>query len=105
MAEWERSGQDRAAFAAARRIDPRRLSWWRWRLGQSASTGPADGPRLVKVDVESEAVSAGRTASRVAAKVSWELATSAGVLRVYDGIDDAALATVLVVLVDKGAAS
>ncbi|HUE28592.1 MAG TPA: hypothetical protein VMP89_17595 [Solirubrobacteraceae bacterium] len=104
VAEWEESGQDSRTFAAARHINPRTFSWWRWRLGKGTSAGPtADGLRLVKVDVEPEPM--GEPAPGVGPKVSWEIATRCGVLRVHEGIDGAALAAVLAALVDRGAAS
>jgi hypothetical protein len=102
VAEWERSGLDRKAFAASRRIDARRLSWWRWRLrgGPLEAVSTAD-LRLVKVDVEPEARSEADK-GHGAERVSWELVTPRGVLRVHEGIGEVALAAVLAALVEKG---
>jgi hypothetical protein len=67
VAEWERSGLDRKAFAASRRIDAQRLSWWRWRLrGASLEAVSTADLRLVKVDVEPEARSEADKAADVA---------------------------------------
>jgi hypothetical protein len=104
VAEWERSGQDADAFAVARQVKPRTLTWWRWRLRQGVSPKAAQaGLRLVHIDVEPEAADAFASAGRP--KPLWELATRRGVLRVHDGIDDAALTSVLAALIDKGTAS
>jgi hypothetical protein len=104
VAEWERSGQDAGAFATARRIKPRTFTWWRWRLRQGVGPEAAQaGLRLVRVDVEPEAVDDIASAARPSP--SWELATRRGVLRVHEGIDGAALTAVLAALVDKGTTS
>src|SRR4051794_32813059 len=85
VAEWERSGQDAVAFAAARGIKPRTFTWWRWRLRRGVSPeGASAGLRLVHVDVEPEV--ADDFAVAVRPNPSWELATQRGVLRVHEGI-------------------
>jgi hypothetical protein len=96
VADWKRSGLDCKAFAASRGIKSGTLSWWQWRLRRGASS--ADTLRLVKVDVAPEPVD--QVALGVA-RCSWELATARGVLRVHEGIGEAALDAVLVALVDR----
>jgi hypothetical protein len=102
MAEWERSGLDRKAFAASRRINVGTLSWWRWRLrGAPLEAVSMPDLRLVKVDVEPEARSE-PDKGHGSEQVSWELATPRGVLRVHEGIGEGALAAVLAALVERG---
>jgi hypothetical protein len=99
MADWERSGLDRKAFAASRGIKSGTLSWWRWRLRGGALGGPStDALRLVKVDVAPEP---GSRVAVGATRCAWELATARGVLRVHDSIGEVALDAVLAALVEK----
>lgn len=42
VAEAERSDLSLRAFAEARGVNPRTLSWWKWRLAQEANEGRVD---------------------------------------------------------------
>jgi hypothetical protein len=89
--DWQRSGQRAGIYATAHDIDPKQLSWWRWRLGMSASRALAtpEPLRLVGVEVvEDRAPTPGVP--------TWELTTVRGhVLRVQQGIAPQELQVVL----------
>jgi hypothetical protein len=99
--KWQRSGQSARAFGAAHGVNPRTLTWWKWRLG-SDSDGvhpPAGPPRLVPVDVVDE----GAERARVTVDgSSWELTTASGErLAVRGRLTGADLAAVLTTLTTR----
>lgn len=99
--KWQRSGQPALAFGAAHGVNPRTLTWWKWRLG-SDSDGvdpPAGPPRLVPVDVVGDSVERARVTLDDGA---WELTTASGErLAVRGRLTGADLATVLATLTTK----
>jgi len=96
LAVWRRSGKKIGAFAHARGIRPRTLSWWKWRLEGPGILKQRDATlRLVPVDVEPAARSL-----PVAARSGWELITVRGRLRVHESLGVTELQTVLAMLVD-----
>lgn len=72
--QWQRSGRPAREFAPQHGVDPRTLTWWKWRLARTHSTGarhetssPREiGVRLLPVEVDSSS------------DVGWELVTRAG---------------------------
>jgi|GEM_PF-1299264 hypothetical protein len=99
--KWQRSGQSARAFGAAHRVNPRTLTWWKWRLGSdSEGVGPPAGPpRLVPVDVIDEVVERSRVAVDDG---GWELTTASGErLSVRGALTGADLVTVLATLTTK----
>jgi hypothetical protein len=99
--KWQRSSQTALAFSAAHRVNPRTLTWWKWRLGSDSDgvdppTGP---PRLLPVDVIDEVVERSRVAVD---EGGWELTTASGErLSVRGRLTGADLATVLATLAKK----
>jgi len=46
ITRWQRSGLTAERFAGREGINPRTLTFWKWKLGRRATDGPAsDGPR------------------------------------------------------------
>jgi hypothetical protein len=45
ITRWQRSGLTAARFAAREGINPRTLSFWKWKLGQAIARSARDEPR------------------------------------------------------------
>jgi hypothetical protein len=91
IARWERSGLTRAAFAARERINPRTLSFWKWKLRSTASPAPAGGSARAVTFVEV----LGATPSAAALGVVLPAGYRIGVA---PGFDAATLRTLLTIL-------
>ncbi|MCC6848334.1 MAG: IS66 family insertion sequence element accessory protein TnpB [Deltaproteobacteria bacterium] len=91
VARWERSGLTRAAFAARERVNPRTLSFWKWKLRSAAPTATAGAPAQAVTFVEL----VGATPSPPALEVVLPAGYRIGVA---SGFDAATLRTLLTVL-------
>lgn len=99
--KWQRSRKTALAFGEAHGVNPRTLTWWKWRLGSdSDGVGSPAGPlRLVPVDVVDEGVERARVTLDDG---GWELTTASGErLSVRGRLTGADLATVLATLTTK----
>ena len=52
MGRWQASGLDAATFSRRERCNPRTLTYWRWRLGQSTSVPARRAPPRAVAFVE-----------------------------------------------------
>lgn len=86
---WDRSGLDAAEFAQREGVKPKRLSWWRWKLGCSEPS-PRPEPRFLPVRVVAS--------SPPPAATPIEIALANGrVVRVRPGFDPIMLERVLAI--------
>jgi transposase len=91
VAEWKRSGLTARQFASRRKIEPKTLSWWAWRLRGVGAQQPRRDEPGERVELVSVAVD-GREADRL----GWELSLPGGaVLRVDGPLETASLREVL----------
>lgn len=98
---WTSSGLSRAEFATRTGVDPRTLSWWRWRLGavevESAAPAPSV-PKLARVVLQ-QAQAAVPGDERT--DHGWELRTVQGhTLRVGIGVPPHEVREVLTALLE-----
>ena len=103
VARWERSGLSARAFGEREGIEPRQLSWWKWRLRSgtarspsSSSSSPTFVPvRVVRSDPGADIDSRIDMRERSSA-VALEIVAPSGVrIRVLPGFDEATLERVL----------
>ena len=96
---WNRSGLSARAFADARGVSPRSLSWWKWKLSKDCEGGAelterSEALSLVPVEI----VDADEDIW-----MGWELRTSAGhVLRVRGNLDRRDLESILATMLAAG---
>lgn len=92
---WERSGLSLAEFCERRKVLPRTLIWWRWRLGKAAVPGSTKTkrPEFVEVAVVAPPVS-GPESHPVAIELPGDV-----VIRVEREFDEETLRRVVAVLV------
>lgn len=97
IAAWEKSGVALEEFARRRKVDAKRITWWRWYLRTKKSKQErADAPavKLVRLDVQPE------PASQVRIECDgWEVATERGRLCVRGRLGAGELGAVLDALV------
>lgn len=100
IARWQRSGLTAARFAAREDINPRTLTFWKWKLGHVHARTASDGPRDQRGDGTVGFVEVLRAATTPAAPVSaFEVALPGGYrIGVAPGFDGSALRALLDVL-------
>lgn len=91
VARWERSGLTRAQFAARERINPRTLSFWKWKLRSAASTVAEGAPTHAVTFVELVGTTPGVPALELVLPAGYRIS-------VAPGFDPATLRTLLTVL-------
>jgi len=96
--QWHRSGRTAHDFASERGIEPRLLSWWKWRFSRDvARSGPATGRR--QADIRLVPVEVTESPAATHDDVAWELTTTSGDrLRVRGPMTRADLSAVLAAL-------
>ena len=102
IGRWQRSGLTAERFAGREGINPRTLTFWKWKLGRLASDGAAsDGPRTVRAEGTVGFVEVLRAAAGPAAPVpAFEVVVRPDGYRigVAPGFDSATLGALLDVL-------
>jgi transposase len=89
VGRWQRSGLSAKAFAGRERLNPKLLTWWRWKLRTSATSPPEPAQFLPVRVVDSVSPSANSA-------VAVEIALANGrIVRVAPGFDATTLARVL----------
>lgn len=101
VADWKRSGNDRATYCDAHGLKRKTLSWWIWRLTHEArSAQPVPPVAFVPVSVSPEPSSPKPSApiDAAPAAVSVEIRTSGRTRILLDGTDASTIAAIVAAL-------
>jgi hypothetical protein len=87
VAEFRRSGESVAKFAAKRGLQVSSLKWWCWRLGEAkrSQAEEREAVRLVPIDVVGLAAGASSSSTIVIATAGAEIRIEAGIDVAYVG--------------------